>query len=226
MKKSFIALTAFTLLIGFTACQKKISSSVSRTVTASYPVITINGPQFVSMPVGGSFSDQGATAVDTILGETLQPTNISNDIDPQTPGFYTVQYSFKNSNGYTSVGTRFVLVTDIDSALDYTGVYRRTTNNVAMNVEKVARGLYRTDNVGGVPPVGNPPTPSPFAITVYFGQIDDSTLVVPAQPTAAGEMYCSNSFIRANAGVDTSISWIVRNASFGTAVRKFVKSAN
>lgn len=220
MKKSFIALTAFTLLIGFTACQKKISSSVSRTVTASYPVITINGPQFVSMPVGGSFSDQGATAVDTILGETLQPTNVSNDIDPQTPGFYTVQYSFKNSNGYTSVGTRFVLVTDIDSALDYTGVYRRTTNNSPMNVDKVARGLYKTDNVGGVP------LPSPFAITVYFGQIDDSTLVVPAQPTAAGEMYCSNSFIRANAGVDTSISWIVRNASFGTAVRKFVKSAN
>ena len=224
MKKSFIALTAFTILIGFTACQKKISSSVSRTVTASYPVITINGPQFVSMPVGGSFSDQGATAVDTILGETLQPTNVSNDIDPQTPGFYTVQYSFKNSNGYTSVGTRFVLVTDIDSALNYTGIYRRTTNNVAMNVEKVARGLYRTDNVGGVPLVNG--QPSPFAITVYFGQIDDSTLVVPAQPTAAGEMYCSNSFIRANAGVDTSISWIVRNASFGTAVRKFVKSAN
>jgi hypothetical protein len=220
MKKIFIASTVIALF-AFSACQKKTTGSISSLVTASYPVITINGAQFVSMPVGGSFTDQGATAVDTILGETLQPTNVSNDIDPQTPGFYTVQYSFKNSNGYTSVGTRFVLVTDIDSALDYTGIYRRTNNNVPMNVEKVARGLYRTDNVGGVP------TPSPFAITVYFGQIDDSTLVVPAQPTeAAGEMYCSNSFIRANAGVDTSISWIVRNPFFGTAVRKFVKSAN
>ncbi len=219
MKKSLIALSAVALL-AFAACQKKTPGSVSRVVTASYPVITINGPQFVSMPVGGSFADQGATAVDTILGETLEPIEVTNDIDPQTPGFYTVQYSFKNSNGYTSVGTRFVLVTNIDSSLDYTGVYRRTTNSAPMNVDKVATGLYKTDNVGGVP------LPSPFAITVYFGQIDDSTLVVPVQPTAAGDMYCSNSYLRANAGVDTSISWIVRNASFGTAVRKFVKSAN
>ncbi len=220
MKKSLIALTAFTLLIAFSACQKKVTSSVSRVVTASYPVITINGSQFVSMPVGGAFSDAGATAVDSILGETLQPISVTNDIDPQTPGFYTVQYTFKNSNGYTSVGTRFVLVTNIDSALNYTGIYRRTTNNSPMNVEKVATGLYKTDNVGGVP------LPSPFAITVYFGQIDDSTLVVPAQPTAAGEMYCSNSFIRARAGIDTSLTWIVRNASFATSQRTFIKSAN
>ena len=83
-----------------------------------------------------------------------------------------------------------------------------------MNVEKVAAGLYKTDNVGGVP------LPSPFAITVYFGQIDDSTLVVPAQPTSAGEMFCVNSKVRATAS-DTTISWAVRNASFGTALRTF-----
>lgn len=220
MKKSIIALTAFTLLIAFSACQKKVSDSVSRVVTASYPVITINGSQFVSMPVGGAFSDAGATAVDTILGETLQPIEVTNDIDPQTPGFYTVQYTFKNSNGYTNVGTRFVLVTDIDSSLDYSGIYRRTTNNSPMNVEKIATGLYRTDNVGGVP------LPSAFAITAYFGQIDDSTIIVPLQPTAAGDLYCSNSSLRATAGVDTFLTWVVRNASFGTSQRKFVKSPN
>ena len=217
MKKILIAIMAIALT-GTIACKKKVSDPASRIVTASYPIITINGDQFISMPVGGAFTDLGATAEDTITNEKLDPIEVTNDIDPTTPGFYTVQYKFKNSNGYTNIGTRFVLVTDIDAMLDYTGEYRRTTNNSPMNVEKVAAGLYKTDNVGGVP------LPSAFAITVYFGQIDDSTLVVPAQPTDAGEMYCVNSFVRPSA-TDTVITWAVRNASFGTAQRTFVKQA-
>lgn len=217
MKKILIAIIAIGLT-GTIACKKKISDPVSKIITASYPDITINGDQFISIPVGGTFTDLGASAKDTITDEVLEPIKVTNDIDPTTPGFYTVQYTFKNKNGYTNVGTRFVLVTDIDAMLDYTGEYRRTTNNSPMNVEKVATGLYKTDNVGGVP------LPSAFAITVYFGQIDDSTLVVPAQPTPAGEMYCVNSFVRPSA-TDTVITWAVRNASFGTAQRTFVKQA-
>ena len=217
MKKILIAIIAISLT-GAIACKKKVTDPVSRIVTASYPDITINGDQFISLPVGGSFTNLGATAKDTITDEVLEPIEVTNDIDPTTPGFYTVQYTFKNKNGYTSVGTRFVLVTDVDAMLDYSGEYYRTTNNALMNVEKVAAGLYKTDNVGGVP------LPSAFAITVYFGQIDDSTLVVPAQPTSAGEMFCVNSFIYPSA-TDTTITWAVRNASFGTAQRTFVKQA-
>ncbi len=216
MKKTIIVLAALLMTVAV-ACKKITTDPVSRIVTASYPVITIKGAQFVSMPVGGSFTDEGATAEDTVLNEQLEPIEVTNDIDPSTPGFYTVQYKFKNSNGYTNVGTRFVLVTNIDAALDYTGTYYRTTNNSPMNVEKVAAGLYKTDNVGGVP------LPSPFAITVYFGQLDDTTLVVPAQPTDAGEMYCTSSMIYPTP-TDTTIQWVVRNASFGTALRKFVKT--
>lgn len=217
MKKIIILFAAITLAVTI-SCKKKSPDLVSKIVTASYPIITITGDQFVSIPVGGSFTDLGATAKDTVLNEILTATSITNDIDPTTPGFYTVQYNFKNSNGYTAVGTRFVLVTNIDPLLDNSGEYFRTTNNAPMNVEKVATGLYKTDNVGGVP------LPSAFAITVYFGQLDDSTLVVPAQPTDAGEMYCVNSKIIPTA-LDTTITWAVRNASFGTAQRTFIKSA-
>ncbi len=217
MKKIIILFAAVTLAVTI-SCKKPSPDLVSKIVTASYPIITITGDQFVSIPVGGSFTDLGATAKDTVLKETLTATSITNDIDPTTPGFYTVQYNFKNSNGYTAVATRFVLVTNIDPVLDNSGEYYRTTNNALMNVEKVATGLYKTDNVGGVP------LPSAFAITVYFGQLDDSTLVVPAQPTDAGEMYCVNSKIIPTA-LDTTITWAVRNASFGTSQRTFVKTA-
>lgn len=212
MNKIKISLLALTLLFSF-SCKRKIEN-VSEVITASYPIITINGAQFVSIPVGGTFVDAGATAVDTVLNENLTAISITNDIDASTPGFYTVQYTFKNSNGYMSTGTRFVLVTDVSDTLDYSGLYLRTANNAPMNVAKVAPGLYSTDNVGGVP------LPSAFAITVYFGQIDDSTLVVPNQPTTAGDMYCVNSFVKATAS-DTIITWAVRNASFGTAQRTF-----
>ncbi len=211
IKISLLALALFMVAIG---CKKKIED-VSEVVVASYPNITIIGPQFVSIPVGGTFVDQGSSANDVQTGETnLQAISVTNDIDPTTPGFYTVQYTYKNKYGYTSTGTRFVLVTDISDTVNYSGLYLRTTNSAPMNVAKVATGLYSTDNVGGVP------LPSPFAITVYFGQIDDSTLVVPAQPTSAGEMFCVNSKVRATAS-DTTISWAVRNASFGTAQRTF-----
>ena len=211
IKISLLALALFMVAIG---CKKKIED-VSEVVVASYPNITIIGPQFVSIPVGGTFVDQGSSANDVQTGETnLQAISVTNDIDPTTPGFYTVQYTYKNKYGYTSTGTRFVLVTDISDTVNYSGLYLRTANSAPMNVAKVATGLYSTDNVGGVP------LPSPFAITVYFGQIDDSTLVVPAQPTSAGEMFCVNSKVRASAS-DTTISWAVRNASFGTALRTF-----
>jgi len=215
MKKILIVLAAVLMTVAI-SCKKKTPGLVSRIVTASYPVITIKGDQFVSIPVGGAFTDEGSSATDTVLNETPELIEVTNDIDNSTPGFYTVQYTYKNSNGYVSTATRFVLVTDIDAGLDYSGEYRRTTNNSPMNVSKVATGLYKTDNVGGVP------LPSAYAITVYFGQIDDSTLVVPSQPTAAGDMYCVNSFIYPSA-TDTTITWAVRNASFGLQQRFFVK---
>ncbi|GBL35859.1 hypothetical protein EMGBS15_14540 [Filimonas sp.] len=211
IKISLLALALFTAAVG---CKKKIEN-VSEVVTASYPDITVIGAQFVSIPVGGTFTDAGSSANDTVTGETsLQPISVTNDIDPTTPGFYTVQYKYKNKYGYTNTATRFVLVTDISDTVDYAGLYLRSTNSAPMNVTKVATGLYRTDNVGGVP------LPSSFAITAYFGQINDSTLVVPAQPTAAGELYCVNSKVIPSAS-DTLITWAVRNASFGTAQRTF-----
>jgi len=208
IKISLLAIALFTLAIG---CKKKIDN-VSELVTASYPDITINGAQFVSIPVGGTFVDLGSAASDSLTGEfSLQPISVTNDIDPTTPGFYTVQYSYKNKYGYISTSTRFVLVTDVSDTLDYSGLYRRSTNNAPMNVVKVATGLYSTDNIGGSPG---------FEILAYFGQINDSTLIVPLQPTEAGDLYAINAKVTPSAS-DTLLTWAIRNASFGTAQRTF-----
>ncbi|MBL7764779.1 MAG: DUF5011 domain-containing protein [Chitinophagaceae bacterium] len=225
MKRIIIILLAAIPALTYTSCKLKYTTDniTEKIVEPHYPTITLKGDQFISIPVSatGTYTDAGAQGLDDNDGKIYDLIPESAEVDLTTAGFYTVIYSFKNTDGYGSTATRFILVTGVDSATDYTGEYRRTSNNSPMNVEKVATGLYKTDNVGGVL------LPSAFALTAYFGLIDDSTIVVPEQPTDAGILYCSNSFLRTmtdttgGATTDTTISWIVRNPSFGTAQRTF-----
>ena len=85
MNKIKISMIAIAMLFVAVGCKKKIED-VSSVVTASYPEIVINGSQFVSMPVGGTFVDAGSTAYDSLTKEySLQPISVTNDIDPTTP---------------------------------------------------------------------------------------------------------------------------------------------
>jgi hypothetical protein len=222
MKKVAILLLAIAPVLYFSACKKKYTTDnvTQKTVEPHYPTITLNGPQFMSVPVGtGTYTDQGATGLDDNTNTTYNLTPEPFNVDLTTPGFYTVIYKFRNTDGYYSDATRFILVTEVADSLDYSGVYVRTTG-VPCNVTKVARALYKTDNVGGV---GSPGVPNPaFVDDVYFGQIDDSTLVFPEQPTVFGNLYCVNSFIRPTAS-DTTLEYAIRNPTFGTATRFFIK---
>lgn len=223
MKRIIILILAITPVLYFTACKKKYTTDnvTEKIVKPHTPTITLNGPQFISVPVGaGDYTDQGATGLDDNTGLTTNLTPEPYNVDLSTPGFYTVIYKFRNTDGYTTDLTRFILVTDVSDSLDYSGVYVRTTGTPT-NISKVARGLYKTDNVGGVGANG---VPNPaFLDDVYFGQIDDSTLVFPEQPTIFGNLYCVNSFIRSTAS-DSTLTYAVRNSAFGTAQRTFVKN--
>jgi hypothetical protein len=222
MKKQIILIATLALMIGGVACKKKYTTDnvTVKTVAPHYPTIVLNGDQFISVPVGtGEYTDAGAKGIDDNDNKEYTLVPELAEVDLTTPGFYTVIYKFKNTDGYESDATRFVLVTNVSDALDYTGPYARTTNGQVMNVSKVAKGLYKTDNVGGVP--GN----AAFIFDVYFGQIDDSTLSVPVQPTPLGNLNCVTAKIRPEfpAAGNTQIEWAVRNPSFGTALRRFIK---
>ncbi len=206
------------LMIGstfLTSC-KKDPEAVSSVVTVSYPTIQLSGDQIISTVVGtGAYTDPGAIGTDDVTGASGALSPVSNNVDLTTPGFYSVKYSMKNSNGYITESTRLVLVTSVDAAVDLSGTYFRVSNNQTVTVTKRGPGLYTTSNVGGV--AGNPA----FIFDVYMGQINDSELVVPSQPSAlGGDIYCDNTTLNISAS-DTSYSYIVRGAGFGTAVRVF-----
>lgn len=201
--------------VGLTSCDKN-PDPVSTVVTVSYPTIALNGDQIVSTVIGtGAYTDPGATGTDDITGATSTLSPVLNNVDLTSPGFYSVKYSMKNSNGYITESTRLVLVTSVDPAVDLSGPYHRVSNNQGVTVTKRGTGLYTTDNVGGV--AANPA----FIFDVYMGQVDDANLVVPTQPSAlGGDIYCDNTTLDISPA-DTSYSYIVRGSGFGTAVRVY-----
>lgn len=217
MKKLiYIALIAG---ISVVSC-KKDPDPVSKVVAVSYPTITLNGNAIVSTGIGsGAYTDPGATGLDDVTGQTSTLSPVSNNVDLTTPGFYSVKYSMKNSNGYISESTRLVLVTSADPATDISGPYHRVSNGQDVTFTKQGTGLYTTDNVGGVP--GSPA----YVFDVYFGMVDNNataaSIQVPSQPNAlGGDVYCDVTDFQMDAA-DTAISWVVRGAGFGTAVRVF-----
>jgi hypothetical protein len=218
MKKLLLIIFICTIL--FAGC-KKDPDSVSVVAKVGHPKVVLTGVPALTLAVAsGPYVDAGAKAYDDLLGDSVVLTSpVSNNVDMNTPGFYSVRYEYSNSNGlvtYTDAQTRYVLVSNVDPNQDLSGVYARTSNGVLVNFTKYAPGIYITDNVGGV---ANNPS---FIFDIYVGVINDSTIEVPSQATPFGDdLYCDNAFLRLTP--DTAFSWVVHEANFGTSQRTFVK---
>jgi len=176
MKKSIIILISFLSIV---ACKKE-TKNVSTVVKAGHPTITLIGPDIYSTSAGtGTYTDPGAMGYDDLKGDSVPiSAPVSSNVDLTTPGFYSVTYSFTNTNGYvnyTTTKSRLILVTPVSPAEDISGTYARASNGQTVNVTKMGTGLYTTDNVGGVS--GDPS----YIFPVYFGLTSDSTIQVPPQ---------------------------------------------
>jgi hypothetical protein len=179
------------------------------------------GPQIVSISVGGSFVDTYGADYHNEYGEIEHISKASSsDLDLNNAGFYSMTYTAKSKYGYIAKANRLVLVSSASAAEDFSGVYTRTSNSQTVTVTKQGPGLYKIDNVGGVP------NNSDFIFDVYFGKIDSSpTVVVPTQicPIDGSDLTCTSAQITIS-GQDTILQWKVDNSSnFGTSLRKFVK---
>jgi hypothetical protein len=199
----------------FASCKKE-TKNVSKVYDAYASKIELLGAPIYAPPVGTTvYSDPGAKFTDDDGSITTLTTPISLP-DLSTPGFYSVTYKITSIHGYVRTATRLVLVTAVDPTIDLSGNYKRASNGQAVTITKLGPGLYKTDNVGGV--AANPA----FIYDVYFGQIGPNTLAVPEQSTPMGPLHCENAKVTQSGG-KYSISWVVINPSYGTAVRTFVQ---
>jgi len=109
------------------------------------PVITINGSNPSQVKVGGTYVDQGATAMDNMDGAVS--VTITTNLNPSVEGLYSVTYTAVDSNGNISTVTRIVNVWNTiyaDSILaavrdtTYTdGTYEVEINNITYLIELI-----------------------------------------------------------------------------------------
>ena len=80
----------------------------------SVPTIKLNGNSIITIPMGTIYSDLGATAYDpSRRADISQNIIVSNNVDTQTPGIYTITYDVKNRDGISAnQATRTVKVLD------------------------------------------------------------------------------------------------------------------
>ena len=75
------------------------------------PVITLNGANPQTIPVGTSYQELGASATDDVDGDISNRVKIdASEVNTNTAGTYTVRYSVSDAAGHEATATRDVIV--------------------------------------------------------------------------------------------------------------------
>jgi hypothetical protein len=94
------------------------ASEVTRTVEVvdtGAPVLTLTGPSSLTVACGGTYVEQGATALDSCTGVLTGSVVVGGDVvDEENPGVYVVRYNVQDSSNNAAVElTRTVTVSDV-----------------------------------------------------------------------------------------------------------------
>lgn len=192
------------------SCKKETTAGISKEVKVSYPEVTLKGDPIVILPVGGTFTDAGATVKDDISGQVSDLTPTSNTVNVQEPGLYQVNYVASNANGFESSAARLVAVTSVTGTTDRSGTYLRSATGINAYVEQLAEGVYKITNPGGAGIGQN--------TVVYVVETEKGVYSCPPQPTDVGTMEVTEINF-----TDTGATWRVLNVEYGTGLRTFQK---
>ena len=107
---------SYTVTYNVTDSSGNAASEVTRTVNVTdttAPVITLVGDTQITVEVGSTYTDLGATASDNYDGDISADIVTVNNVDTSVIGSYTVTYNVTDSSGNAaSEVTRTVNVTD------------------------------------------------------------------------------------------------------------------
>jgi hypothetical protein len=166
---SFFGLSVLSLALALTGCKKTETDDLSR--VKNYAGITLNGPVLTSINIGESFTDLGASA--TLNGKD-NPVITVGRVDNTKLGFNYITYRSANTEGDTVEVNRVIAVVDpAVNNTDQSGNFVRNGNPVT--ITRVSKGLYLSDNLGGVP------TTSAAYGPAYFAQLTPTSLEFPPQ---------------------------------------------
>ena len=103
---------AYTVTYGVTDGYGNPAVQIARTVSVvdtTRPVITLLGANPVTVECHASHTDAGATAMDACAGNRTANIVVSNPVNMDTPGVYTVTYDVDDGNGNHAVQVRRIV---------------------------------------------------------------------------------------------------------------------
>ena len=101
-----LRLAHYTVTYNVTDANGNVAVEVTRTVNVvdtTVPVITLTGESTVTIEVGSTYTDAGATATDNYDGDITSSIVTVNPVDVTTVGTYTVTYNVTDANGNVAV---------------------------------------------------------------------------------------------------------------------------
>jgi len=213
MKKIF--LITFIAAFALSSCEK---DTLGVSTVTTYPTIALKGDVAQTILVGGTYTESGFVAKE---GETdiTSTVKVTGTVNPAKAGVYTITYTAINKDGFTLSARRYVgVITPAAAAMDISGTYQR--NGGASGLATVVKyksyaGLYVNNNPGGIAII-----PGTNEVYIYMFQTDVAVVSAPAQDSSVGEFACTGGSYNSTA---KSYGWVCINATYGTAVRTFVK---
>ena len=140
------------------------------------PNITLKGSANITLTVGDTYTEQGATAIDNVDGNVS--VQISGNVDTNTAGTYTVTYTATDKAGNQATITRSVTVQAAQPAdTQAPAITLNGSNNITLTVGDTytEQGATATDNVDGNVSVqisGNVDTNTAGTYTVTYTATD------------------------------------------------------
>jgi hypothetical protein len=188
--KKFHYISIVALLLLTYSCERDLTSEGVSKIT-TYVTLDLTGGPTVSFPAGNAYVDPGYKGTEGTKDVTSS-VKVTGEVDGNTVGLYTLQYSAVNMDGYSSSVERTVIIYDpaapeTDLTADYvTSVQRikpaETHTDLTVSVEKLAPGFFSvSDFIGGFYDQGRK-YGSGYAVTGYIQlKADNSITLVSSQ---------------------------------------------
>ena len=215
--KKFIPLFYSLLAVLFFACNKNeihnTEDKVGISRVTQFPVLTLNGDRYMTIEVGGTFTDPGIVATE---GGATIPYTTDGSVNAGEVGVYNITYTAVNKDGFPASLTRTVVVYSTEASAagnDLSGTYVRSSNGVESTWTKIAPGVYTVVNPGGA--LGVNLTVVVFNQTGFTIHMPEQTISDGSTMSSAQEVYST--------GPPATYTWQILNPGYGTGLRTFVK---
>jgi hypothetical protein len=188
-------------------------TEVGHSKVVFFPTIETKGNRLTIINQGASYTDAGANA---IINGGPNPFTTSGTVNTAVPGIYILRYATSNPEGFSVADFRTVVVIGNDvSGKDFSGTYARyvsgAPNGQTSTWTKTANGVYTVVNPGGA-----------TGVTATAVNYSGNNIAVPLQLTSVGE-FSSQGGVYNPTAVPPQYQWVIINATYGTAVRTFIK---